>query len=37
LHQLNALALYPLWFLLQPVYIPITAIGGLLIKHEWKS
>ncbi len=35
--QFHGLLLYPLWFLLQPIYIPYVAIMGLLGKFEWKQ
>ena len=34
--QMRVLHLFPLWFILQPVYIPVVALGGMLIKHVWK-
>lgn len=30
------LLLFPLWFLIQPVYIPLAGLGGIIAKQVWK-
>lgn len=34
--QTQLLWLFPLWFCLQPIYIPVVAILGLLGRFKWK-
>jgi len=35
--QKGIMAIYPLWFLIQPVYIPLMGILGLFKMFQWKT
>lgn len=35
--QLRLLPIFPIWFIIQPLYIPVVAIFGLLGRFKWKT